>query len=110
MIELARFRYARAEWAFAIGSDPASRLLLAARDRRTYLVLPHRAAGRIVPADALARRPDAATGRVPWEGWYCCVVLLGDADRRRACYGPWPAPNDPGGPPPAAAPHAGGAP
>ncbi len=91
MIELARFAYAGTTWAFAISLDPECRLLLSARDRRVYAILPLRAAGRVVPLSDLARLPDPGTGRVPWEGWYCAVILLGDAERRRVLYAPWPA-------------------
>lgn len=98
MIELARFTFARRTWALGVGSNPEDRLLLSAQDRRVYGIVPLRAAGRVVPLSDLARLPDPNTGRLPWEGWYVCVVLLGDADRRRVLYDPWPDPVAPGDP------------
>ncbi|HEY0971327.1 MAG TPA: hypothetical protein VGE02_10220 [Gemmatimonadales bacterium] len=85
MIELARFHYAGEEWAFAIGHDRQPRLLSSARDRRTYMILWQREVGRVVPV----RCATQARGRSPWEGWYCCLVLMGEEDQRQLWYPEW---------------------
>jgi hypothetical protein len=85
VIELARFRWAGEEWCFAIGHDQQPRLLCSARDQRTYMILRARDVGRVVPVSCTTQ----AGGRTPWDGWFCSIVLLGEAERRLLYYPDW---------------------
>lgn len=89
MTELARFRWAGAEWALLLSAGDAPCVLVSSRDQRTYHLVPPDGVGRVIPTDAVGRWP-TPRDRDPFHRWAFAVVLLGDEERRFRLYAPWP--------------------